>query len=288
MEFGEKLRTLREKNGMTQQTLADQLYVTRQAVSRWECGARYPDLLMTKKIADIFAVSMDELVAGEEVKREIEKEKVLTAPLAGNLQNVLYAVCACAWLLFSIFCFIPVFVPYEEAGAVMKSSDAVLGIIVSIWNCGRAALLCCGLCLSVLGRLNAKRTGLVLGSLYLLDMCLYLARGIVTEAYMSEWLYAILAGAEIAIVYIFFTAKKKVTPIGIYLLAALQFRSALVVIPAFPAEIRTQEAVALLMVRILGWISFGCLLILQAYTLNKKRKEALEVVGKEEVSEEKG
>lgn len=40
MEFGEKLRTLREKNGMTQQTLADQLYVTRQAVSRWEVCAQ--------------------------------------------------------------------------------------------------------------------------------------------------------------------------------------------------------------------------------------------------------
>lgn len=273
MEFGEKLRTLREKNGMTQQTLADQLYVTRQAVSRWECGARYPDLLMTKKIADIFAVSMDELVAGEEVKREIEKEKVLAAPLAGNLQNVLYAVCACAWLLFSIFCFIPAFVPYEGAGAAMSASDMAVGIIGTIWNCGRAAALCCGLCLSVLGRLNAKRTGIVLGSLYFLDMCFYLARGIIAEAYMVDWLCAILEGIAVAIVYFFFTAKKRIVPIGVYLLALLQFRSALVVIPAFPAEIRTQEAVALLMVRILGWISFGCLLILQAYTLNKKRKE---------------
>jgi len=38
-EFGERLKALREKKGITQQTLADQLYVTRRAVSRWECGA---------------------------------------------------------------------------------------------------------------------------------------------------------------------------------------------------------------------------------------------------------
>jgi transcriptional regulator with XRE-family HTH domain len=38
MEFGEKMKQIREENGMTQQAVADKLYVTRQAVSRWECG----------------------------------------------------------------------------------------------------------------------------------------------------------------------------------------------------------------------------------------------------------
>lgn len=41
VEFGEQLRRAREEKGMTQQSLAEQLYVTRQAVSRWECGDRY-------------------------------------------------------------------------------------------------------------------------------------------------------------------------------------------------------------------------------------------------------
>ena len=38
VEFGEKVKRAREAKGMTQQTLANHLYVTRQAVSRWECG----------------------------------------------------------------------------------------------------------------------------------------------------------------------------------------------------------------------------------------------------------
>ena len=50
-EFGENIRKAREEKGITQQTLADQLYVTRQAVSRWENGSRYPDLLTAKALA---------------------------------------------------------------------------------------------------------------------------------------------------------------------------------------------------------------------------------------------
>lgn len=58
IEFGEKLKQMREEKGMTQQTLAEQLYVTRQAVSRWECGARYPDLLTVTTTLQYVAVMM--------------------------------------------------------------------------------------------------------------------------------------------------------------------------------------------------------------------------------------
>ena len=82
VEFGEKVKKLREEKGMTQQTMADQLYVTRQAVSRWECGARFPDLLTAKKIAQILEVSVDELLSGEELKKSIERDPVLSAPVS--------------------------------------------------------------------------------------------------------------------------------------------------------------------------------------------------------------
>ncbi len=65
MDFGEKIKTLREAKGITQQKLADQLYVTRQTVSRWECGSRYPDLLTAKSLADNLGTTIDELVSGE-------------------------------------------------------------------------------------------------------------------------------------------------------------------------------------------------------------------------------
>ena len=103
VEFGEKLKQVREKNGMTQATLAEHLYVTRQAVSRWECGARYPDLLTTKKIAEILEVSIDELVSGEELQKNIEREPVLAKPVSNIIQTMLYSIAAAAYLLMSIF-----------------------------------------------------------------------------------------------------------------------------------------------------------------------------------------
>ena len=81
LEFGEKVKQVREERGMTQQSLAEKLYVTRQAVSRWECGARYPDLLTAKKISAILEVSLDELLSGEELIYKMEKEPVLAQPI---------------------------------------------------------------------------------------------------------------------------------------------------------------------------------------------------------------
>lgn len=65
---------------MTQQTLANHLYVTRQTVSRWECGSRYPDLLTAKKLASFLGVSLDELLSGDELQRVAEKRPVIENP----------------------------------------------------------------------------------------------------------------------------------------------------------------------------------------------------------------
>lgn len=65
MDFGEKIKELREAKGMTQQNLADLLFVTRQTVSRWEGGSRYPDLVTAKNLADILDTTIDTLLADD-------------------------------------------------------------------------------------------------------------------------------------------------------------------------------------------------------------------------------
>ena len=52
---------------MTQQELAQKLFVSRQTVCRWENGTRCPDLIMAKKIAITLGISLDDLIPGQEV-----------------------------------------------------------------------------------------------------------------------------------------------------------------------------------------------------------------------------
>ena len=59
MEFNEKLRELRARRGLTQDELAEKLYVSRTAVSKWESGKGYPNIESLKAIARFFSVSVD-------------------------------------------------------------------------------------------------------------------------------------------------------------------------------------------------------------------------------------
>lgn len=60
-DLGTKIRQLRRRDGRTQETLAEALGVTAQAVSRWEAGGSYPDMNLLPSIANYFGVSLDEL-----------------------------------------------------------------------------------------------------------------------------------------------------------------------------------------------------------------------------------
>ena len=102
MEFGEKLREAREEKGITQQTLADQLYVTRQAVSRWECGSRFPDLLTAKRTAEILEVSLDELLSGEKSQKFLEGNPIITSSKASTIQAWLYGLSGTCYIVFSV------------------------------------------------------------------------------------------------------------------------------------------------------------------------------------------
>lgn len=69
MTFGEKLQNLRQKAGMSQDALAEQLNVSRQAVSRWERDETMPETEKVVLIADLFGVSTDYLLRRAEEKK---------------------------------------------------------------------------------------------------------------------------------------------------------------------------------------------------------------------------
>lgn len=66
MEFNQRLQELRKQRGLTQEELAEALYVSRTAVSKWESGRGYPNIDSLKAVAKFFHVTIDELLSSDE------------------------------------------------------------------------------------------------------------------------------------------------------------------------------------------------------------------------------
>ncbi len=75
MEIGDRIKDLRISKNMTQKQLADKLFITPQALSKWEMNENEPSLDMIQKLCKEFDVSLSYLVTGEEETKEIEETK---------------------------------------------------------------------------------------------------------------------------------------------------------------------------------------------------------------------
>ena len=74
MELNEKLQELRKSKGMTQEELAEVLYVSRTAISKWESGRGTPSIESLKQISAFFSVSIDDLLSAEKALSLAEQE----------------------------------------------------------------------------------------------------------------------------------------------------------------------------------------------------------------------
>ena len=101
MEFNEKLQELRKSRGLTQEELAEALFVSRTAVSKWESGRGYPSIDSLKEISKFFSVSIDELLSGEKLITIAENENRTNLK---NMGNMLFG-------LVDIFSFIMIILP---------------------------------------------------------------------------------------------------------------------------------------------------------------------------------
>ena len=74
MEFHEKLQELRKSRELTQEELAEELYVSRTAISKWEAGRGYPSIDSLKEISNYFSVTIAELLSTDKLLSIAEKE----------------------------------------------------------------------------------------------------------------------------------------------------------------------------------------------------------------------
>ena len=101
MEFNEKLQELRKNKGLTQEELAEVLFVSRTAVSKWESGRGYPSIDSLKEIANYFSVTIDELLSGEKIISIAEKEN------KSNIQRI----CDLLFGIVDVFSFMLIILP---------------------------------------------------------------------------------------------------------------------------------------------------------------------------------
>ena len=103
MEFHEKLQQLRKQHNFTQEQLAERLFVSRTAVSKWESGRGYPNLESLKCLSKLFGISIDELLSNDELLELAQSDK------RANIGRIIGVVFGVLDVIALAFLFLPLF-----------------------------------------------------------------------------------------------------------------------------------------------------------------------------------
>ena len=112
MEFNEKLQELRKQKNLTQEELAESLYVSRTAISKWESGRGYPNIDSLKAIAKFFGITIDELLSGDELLTIAEEDNKQNT---GRFKDLVFGLLD---ISIAMFFFLPLF--GQEAHGVIQ------------------------------------------------------------------------------------------------------------------------------------------------------------------------
>lgn len=275
VEFGEQLRRAREEKGMTQQSLAEQLYVTRQAVSRWECGDRYPDLLTTKKISQILEMSLDDLLSGKEMEKVVERNPVIEKKSVNNIMIALYAFVVISFFITIVDIIIrfPLqseMIDYNDIQAIVIN---VLALLIQI------VFFAYGFVNAIRGMLSPKRMGAVIVAFFAAT-CITGNMVINSNVQIVLWWIVLIipniVGAVVAFAYFVSGKKSKIYSIIIYLVAIWgMFR---IIYSNYNLIVHANQYLSMnSTVRLVLEIAIHCLVIYQTYVLWIKRQNAIDI-----------
>ena len=159
MEFNEKLQELRKNRGLTQEELAELLFVSRAAVSKWESGRGYPNIESLKEIAKFFSVSIDELLSGEKLLSIAESEK------KADVRRICNLLFGFADLLFLLLVILPLY-PNTVNGFVYSVNlfgvSDVSTVSKAVYAVMFAVLILSGLVKLIFTRMNAEKPNKIL------------------------------------------------------------------------------------------------------------------------------
>ena len=114
MELGNKIKYYRGEKELSQEELAERVYVSRQTISNWENNKSYPDINSIVLLSEVFEISIDNLIKGdvEQMKKEINSEEVKKLNFYATMGGIL--TLAALILLMPMLKFIGLygFIPY--------------------------------------------------------------------------------------------------------------------------------------------------------------------------------
>ena len=274
-EFGENLKKVREQKGYTQQTLADHLYVTRQAVSRWEGGSRYPDLMTAKKMAQFLEISLDELLTDDDMKLYAEKNAIIETPTAKRGQTILLSLTFMSMLFLSIIQLTSFY--FEDGKVLVFISETPKYFLLTI-------LLGVSLFTALFDRLNAKTTLGIYSCYFGISLLIGLTNiTLPTEGHFPIifWGYMILNAICLVLCIRFFAGKQIISPIPLYvatvfygILNIITFLSGL--FQDVPAQDTYRNYLMDTTLNLLATLIMLALLVVMTCTLHRKRRLSIQ------------
>lgn len=282
VEFGEQLRRAREEKGMTQQSLAEQLYVTRQAVSRWECGDRYPDLLTTKKISQILEVSLDDLLSGKEMEKVVERNPVVEKKGINNIMIALYAFVVLSFFITMV----DITIRFPLQSEVIDYSDIQMVVINVLALLIQIVFFSYGIINAIRGILSPKRMGAVIVAFFAATCITRTGNMALSSNWqiVLAWIMLIIpniVGAVTAFYYFVLGKKSKIFPVLIFVASIWgMFR---IIFSNYQLIVYGKQYLSMnSTVNLVLEIAIHVLVIYQTYILWIKRQKAIDVSNVEE------
>ena len=114
MELGNKIKYYRGEKELSQEELAERVYVSRQTISNWENNKSYPDINSIVLLSEIFGISIDNLIKGdvEQMKKEINSEEVKKLNFYATMMAILMLVATILLIPMLKFIGLYGFIPY--------------------------------------------------------------------------------------------------------------------------------------------------------------------------------
>lgn len=130
MEIGAKLKEARTKEGLTQEEVAEAIQVSRQTISNWENEKSYPDIVSVIKLSDLYNISLDKLLKGDE-KMIVHLEE--STNIVSSNRKLIAAIAANIFLLI-LFILFNGFIIQNNYLILISSTLGILGTCILFYE----------------------------------------------------------------------------------------------------------------------------------------------------------